>query len=77
MIETVGLTRRFIEIIAVQDLTLGIEKGEVFGFLGPNGAGKTTTVRMLCCLINPTAGSAFVDGLDINEPPSRIEIEAG
>jgi ABC-2 type transport system ATP-binding protein len=60
--------------MAVEDLTITIDDGEVFGFLGPNGAGKTTTIRMLCCLIEPTSGQAFVDGLDVNDRESRIKI---
>ncbi len=74
MIETVDLTRQFKDIVAVENLTMTVREGEVFGFIGPNGAGKTTTVRMLCCLINPTRGSAFVDGLDIANPKDRIRI---
>lgn len=65
MIETSNLTRKFDELVAVEDLTISIREGEVFGLLGPNGAGKTTTVRMLCCLISPTSGSAFIDGIEI------------
>jgi ABC-2 type transport system ATP-binding protein len=74
LIETVELTRKFENTVAVEDLTISIDDGEVFGFLGPNGAGKTTTIRMLCCLIEPTSGQAFVDGMDIHDPGSRIKI---
>jgi ABC-2 type transport system ATP-binding protein len=59
-----GLTRRFGELTAVDDITLEVETGEVFGFLGHNGAGKTTTVRLLNGVILPTSGSARVLGLD-------------
>jgi ABC-2 type transport system ATP-binding protein len=61
-IETNGLTRRFDGRVAVEDLTIAIPEGSVFGFLGPNGAGKTTTVRMLAALIAPTSGGATVAG---------------
>ncbi|TMC69438.1 MAG: ABC transporter ATP-binding protein [Chloroflexi bacterium] len=61
-IETHGLTRRFDGRVAVEDLSLAIDAGTVFGFLGPNGAGKTTTVRMLAALIAPTDGDAVVAG---------------
>src|SRR5260221_13101363 len=61
-IETNHLTRTFGSLVAVDDLTLAIPAGTVFGFLGPNGAGKTTTVRMLSALIAPTRGSAVVAG---------------
>ena len=57
MIETENLTRKFGDLTAVDDLTLHVDEGEVFGFLGPNGAGKTTTVRMLACLISKTSGT--------------------
>jgi ABC-2 type transport system ATP-binding protein len=61
-IETHGLTRQFDGRLAVEDLSIAIEAGTVFGFLGPNGAGKTTTVRMLAALIAPTDGDAVVAG---------------
>lgn len=61
-IETVGLTRAFGERIAVDNLTLQVPTGSVFGFIGPNGAGKTTTVRLLTALIATTSGSATVAG---------------
>ena len=59
-IEAHGLTRTFGDRVAVDDLSLAIPAGSVFGFLGPNGAGKTTTVRMLAALIAPTSGAASV-----------------
>ena len=62
MIETRGLTRRYGHITAVDDLSLRVRKGEVYGFLGPNGAGKTTTLRMLLGLIQPTSGTISVLG---------------
>ena len=76
MIETSDLTRKFNSITAVENLTLSIREGEVFGLLGPNGAGKTTTVRMLCCLISPTSGSAYVDGIEIGTPDAGGEIRS-
>lgn len=62
IIETSGLSRRFRDIVAVDDLTMSVEPGEVIGFLGPNGAGKTTTIRMLAGMIRPTKGEAIVAG---------------
>jgi ABC-2 type transport system ATP-binding protein len=70
----VELTRKFDQTVAVENLTITINDGEVFGFLGPNGAGKTTTIRMLCCLIEPTSGQAYVDGLDVHDKSSRLSI---
>jgi len=66
-IETNHLTRTFGSLVAVDDLTLAIPEGTVFGFLGPNGAGKTTTVRVLAALIAPTRGSAVVAGYRLGE----------
>ena len=62
IIEASGLSRRFRDIIAVDDLTMTVESGEVLGLLGPNGAGKTTTIRMLAGIIAPTKGQAIVAG---------------
>jgi ABC-2 type transport system ATP-binding protein len=74
MIEIENLTRRFGDLTAVDSLTLRVNEGEVFGFLGPNGAGKTTTVRMLCCLISKTSGTARVGGHDIGVPENALKI---
>lgn len=76
MIETWGLTRRFGEKVAVEDLTLTVREGECFGLLGPNGAGKTTTVRMLSALIAPSAGKARVDGVDVGGPDAGAKIRS-
>ncbi len=84
MIITEGLTKIFKigkkqkqEIIAVEDLTLEVKEGEVFGFLGPNGAGKTTTVRMLTSLISPTRGKAIVNGLELGKDNTAIRRSVG
>jgi len=74
LIDTNNLTRTFGNLTAVDNLTLHIEKGEVFGFLGPNGAGKTTTVRMLCCLIGKTSGEATVGGYSISNSDDALKI---
>ncbi len=65
VIDTENLTKKFGDLTAVEDLTLHVDEGEVFGFLGPNGAGKTTTVRMLCCLISKTSGKAKIGDYEI------------
>lgn len=78
MIKTENLTKQFHTgknhsfITAVEDLNLNIKEGEVFGFLGPNGAGKTTTVRMLSSLIAPSAGKAFINGLEVGKQDQEI-----
>ena len=77
MIKTEGLTKRFGDILAVDGLTLHVERGEVFAFLGPNGAGKTTTVRMLAALIAPTAGRAWVNGHEIGKDDMKVRRSVG
>ncbi len=77
MIRTEGLTRRFDGHTAVEGLDLQIREGEVFGFLGPNGAGKTTTMRMLACLIAPTAGRAWVNGHPIETDKDAVRASVG
>ncbi|TRO48579.1 ABC transporter ATP-binding protein, partial [Candidatus Bathyarchaeota archaeon] len=64
----------FGELTAVDNVTLKVNKGEIFGFLGPNGAGKSTTVRMLCCLISKTSGKARVADYDIDQEEDRMKI---
>jgi len=64
-IDTRGLTKHYGCVAALDDLSLSVEAGEIFGFLGPNGAGKTTTIRLLLGLIAPTAGTAAVLGRDL------------
>jgi len=76
-VQTRGLTRRFGDLVAVRDLDLEIAPGEVFGLLGPNGSGKTTTIRMLCGLLDPSAGTARVAGVDVTESPERIKERIG
>jgi len=74
MIDTKNLTRKFGNLTAVDNLTLRVEDGEVFGFLGPNGAGKTTTVRMLCCLIGKTSGEATIGNYTIDKEEDCLKI---
>ena len=74
MIKIENLTKKFGNLTAVDNLSLQIEEGEVFGLLGPNGAGKTTTVRILCCLISKTSGTATLNDLSIDNKKSRLEI---
>jgi len=69
MIETVELTKKYSGVVALKNLNLKIEEGDIFGFIGPNGAGKTTTLRILATLLLPTAGKALVDGVDVVRKP--------
>lgn len=64
-IKTIGLTKKYKELIAVDNLDLIVEQGELFSLLGVNGAGKTTTIKMLSCLTKPTSGDAFLNGSSI------------
>ena len=74
MIDTENLTRKFGDLTAVENVSLHVEEGEVFGFLGPNGAGKTTTIRMLCCLIGKTSGKASISGFSVETESDCLEI---
>jgi ABC-type multidrug transport system ATPase subunit len=60
-----GLSKRYGDGEAVKGVSFSVARGEVFAFLGPNGAGKTTTINMLCTLVQPTGGRAWVDGFDV------------
>ena len=74
MIDTENLTRKFGDLTAVENVSLHVEEGEVFGFLGPNGAGKTTTIRMLCCLIGKTSGQARIGNYSVENEHDCLEI---
>jgi ABC-2 type transport system ATP-binding protein len=76
-VEVEGLTKRFGDFIAVDNISFKVERGEVFGFLGPNGAGKSTTIRMLCGIIEPTSGTGLVSGYQIGKESSKIKSTIG
>ncbi len=77
VIEARGLTKRFGDLVAVDDLDLDVPKGRIYGFLGPNGSGKSTTIRMLCGLLTPTAGSATVLGIKVPGETRRLKSRIG
>lgn len=70
-IEARGLAKRFGDFTAVDDVSFGLEAGEIFGLLGPNGAGKTTTLRMLAGLLKPTGGEAFIGEVSVQQDPTE------
>lgn len=76
-IRTEHLTRRFGELIAVEDVNLEVASGQFFGFLGPNGAGKSTTIKMLTGLLAPTSGKMQILGIDFEEHPVEVKRQIG
>lgn len=76
-VETKSLTKKFGSFLAVNGLNISIEEGSVYGFLGPNGSGKSTTIRMLCGLLAPTSGDAFVLGINLARGARRLRTNIG
>ena len=76
-VETEHLAKRFGSVLAVDDISLSVREGEIFGFLGPNGAGKTTTMRMLTGVLVPDAGTARINGIDIHRHPIAAKMQMG
>jgi ABC-type multidrug transport system ATPase subunit len=73
MIECEGLTKRFGQFTAVSQVSFKVQKGSIFGFLGPNGSGKSTVIRMLCGLVEPSAGSGHIAGFDVARQTAEIK----
>jgi len=71
------LRKRRKSLVAVDDISFSVPRGEIFGLLGPNGAGKTTTIKMLCTLITPTSGDAFINGKSIVDDPQKVRENLG
>ena len=76
-VELRGVTKRYNEILAVNNINLAINSGEIFALLGPNGSGKSTTLKMLLGLVPPTAGSLTVLGLDVQKDPVAVKRQVG
>jgi ABC-2 type transport system ATP-binding protein len=77
IIETLDLTKRFGDIVAVDRVSLAVSEGEIFGLIGPNGAGKSTLIKMLITLLPPTSGSARIAGFDVERQPERVRARIG
>ena len=77
MVELRHLRKEYNDLTAVKDLCLELEQGDIFGFIGPNGAGKTTTIKMIATLLNPTSGTAIVDGVDVVKDPETAKSAVG
>jgi ABC-2 type transport system ATP-binding protein len=77
VIDVHGLTKRFGQRTVVDDFSIRVPRGQIYGFLGPNGSGKTTTIRMLCGLLTPDAGEGRCLGYDIRTEPASIKREVG
>jgi ABC-2 type transport system ATP-binding protein len=71
------LSRRFGQVVAVDNVSVDVRRGEIFGFLGSNGAGKSTTIRMLCGLLRPTSGTAIVGGVEVTRDPEGVKQRIG
>ncbi len=76
-IEMHGLTKRFGNVMAVDNISFNVARGTIFGFLGPNGSGKSTCIRMLCSVLEPTSGTATVNGYDIVKEPEQVKRSIG
>src|SRR3984893_1104302 len=76
-VEARALVKLYGRITAVNAVSFRVQRGEIFGFLGANGAGKTTTLRMLCGLLTPTSGTAFIEGIDILRDPLAAKARLG
>lgn len=72
VIHTIGLTKKYKQFLAVDDVTVSVKKGEIYGFLGLNGAGKTTTIRMLLGMIRPTSGVCYLNGKKVSHKENKI-----
>jgi ABC-2 type transport system ATP-binding protein len=77
MIQVTGLSKKYANYVAVDNISFSVDKGDIVGFLGPNGAGKTTTMRVLTCFMPPTAGRATVAGFDVFDQPMEVKKRIG
>ncbi|MDX1401557.1 MAG: ABC transporter ATP-binding protein, partial [Kiloniellales bacterium] len=77
LLELHELTKRFDVVTAVESLSFAVKRGEVLGFLGPNGAGKSTTMKMITGYLQPSAGTAILEGFDVRKNPLEVKRRVG
>ena len=77
LVEINHLRKEYGDLVAVKNLSLTLNEGEIFGFIGPNGAGKTTTIKILATLLDSSAGSVKVDGIEVSEDPEGVRTKIG
>jgi ABC-2 type transport system ATP-binding protein len=77
IIEVINLTKKYGELIAVNNVSFEVKEGEIFGLLEPNGAGKTTLISMLCTILRPTSGTAKANGFDIVKEEDKVTKSIG
>lgn len=77
MLEVINLRKQYGSLLAVEDLSFSLQPGDIFGFIGPNGAGKTTTIRMITTLLEPSGGTARINGADIWKDPMNVRRQIG
>jgi len=77
IVKVENLVKKYGDLVAVNDISFSVMEGEIFGFLGPNGAGKTTTISILCTLLSPTSGRAWVNGHDVVKEPDAVRRSIG
>ena len=77
LVQTQALSKRYTDLIALDNMDLTVERNSIFGFVGPNGAGKTTSIRILCTLLPPSGGEAWVDGYSVRDEPDEVRARIG
>ncbi|HHC25150.1 MAG TPA: ABC transporter ATP-binding protein [Desulfobacterales bacterium] len=77
MIELKNITKKYADFVAVDNLSISVQKGEIFGFIGPNGAGKTTIIRIMGGILAPTSGTVTVSGIRMDENPEKAKARIG
>lgn len=77
LVQTQALTKRYTDLVALDSMDLTVERNSIFGFVGPNGAGKTTSIRILCTLLPPSGGEAWVDGYSVRDEPDLVRRKIG